>query len=124
MSGRSAVIVPIGLPAGLMAIRDQADRMAARGVPPHMTILFPFAPADTLTPDVHVALAALAARTARFVARFDHVDRRDHAVWLVPADYVLGYWWWSVLPAWDASGCARESNGDPMHGAIVAACRG
>jgi 2'-5' RNA ligase len=63
-----------------MAIRDQADRMAARGVPPHVTILFPFAPADTLTSDVHVALADLAARRAPFVARFDHVDRRDQTV--------------------------------------------
>ncbi len=86
MPGRSAVIVPITLPPDLLAVRDRADPMAARGVPPHVTVLFPFLPVDALTPDVHSALAGLAASRRRFFVRFDQVERRDQIVWLLPAD--------------------------------------
>jgi hypothetical protein len=86
MWGRSAVIVPIDLPPGLLAVRDAADRMAARGVPPHVTVLFPFLPVDALTPDVHATLADLAVKRRRFAARFDSVERRDQMVRLLPAD--------------------------------------
>jgi 2'-5' RNA ligase len=59
--------------------------MAARGVPPHVTILFPFLPVDALTPSVHAALADLAAKRRRSTAKFDSVERRDQMVWLLPA---------------------------------------
>ena len=86
MAGRSAVIVPFRIPGDLEAIRIAGDRMAARGVPPHVTILFPFLLVAALTPEVRSALAALAAQTPMFVARFDVVERRDESVWLLPAD--------------------------------------
>jgi 2'-5' RNA ligase len=86
MPGRSAVIVPIVLPPGLLAIRTRADRMAARGVPPHVTVLFPFLPADALTPEVRLALRNLAAAREPFAARFDRVECLDQMVWLLPAD--------------------------------------
>ena len=60
--------------------------MAARGVPPHVTVLFPFLPAGALTPDVHEALAELVARHQPFVTRFEEIERRGHLVWLLPAD--------------------------------------
>ncbi len=60
--------------------------MAARGVSPHVTVLFPFLPVDALTPDVHAALADLAAQRRQFAARFDSVERHDQMVWLLPAD--------------------------------------
>lgn len=84
--GRSAVIVPIELPDALGIIRASGDRMAARGVPPHVTILFPFLPADALTSVVRAALADVATHGVRFRARFDRVHRFDGIVWLLPAD--------------------------------------
>ncbi len=86
MSDRSAVIVPIALPPDLRAVRDRTDAMAARGVPPHVTVLFPFLPVSALTAAVHDALAGLVAGRHPFVVRFDQVRCRDQAVWLVPAD--------------------------------------
>ena len=86
MPDRSAVIAPIELPASLLAVRNAGDRMAARGVPAHVTILFPFLRVDALTPDVHAALAAVAGMQPQFAAGFDSVERREQAVWLLPAD--------------------------------------
>ncbi len=86
MPGRSAVIVPIALPPDLRAIRARTDRMAARGVPPHVTVLFPFLPADALNPEVQLTLRNLAAAREPFAARFDGVECLDQMVWLLPAD--------------------------------------
>ncbi len=86
MPGRSAVIVPIGIPPALAALRDAGDPMAARGVPAHVTVLFPFLPAGALTEAIRATLARLVAGHPCFVARFEHVERRDDIVWLVPAD--------------------------------------
>ena len=80
------MIVPVGIPPALAALRDAGDPMAARGVPAHVTVLFPFLPAGALTAAVRATLAGLAAASPRFIARFDHVERREHLVWLVPAD--------------------------------------
>ena len=85
MPGRSAVVVPIVLPTRLASIRDAADRMAARGVPAHVTVLFPFLAVDALTPTVRSSLTRLAANNPSFVARFSRVERREAMVWLVPA---------------------------------------
>ena len=82
----SAVIIPIALPPVLGAVRNASDAMAARGVPPHVTVLFPFVEADALTPEVHAALAAIAASNPPFIARFARVERLDTMVWLIPAE--------------------------------------
>jgi hypothetical protein len=39
--GDTAIIVPITLPEELARLRRAHDSMAARGVPAHVTILFP-----------------------------------------------------------------------------------
>jgi hypothetical protein len=83
---RSAVIVPIELPPGLQAVRDAGDPLAARGVPAHVTVLFPFLPVAALTPVVRSDLARLAARQAPFIARFSRVEAREEMVWLVSDD--------------------------------------
>lgn len=70
----------------LHALRNEHDAMAARGVPPHVTVLFPFVQADALTPDVHTALAQIAASTPRFAARFGRVEHVDTLIWLVPIE--------------------------------------
>jgi 2'-5' RNA ligase len=86
MPGRSALIVPIDLPSRLLAVRNAYDRMAARGVPPHVTVLFPFLPTAELTGEVHPSLAALAEARAPFVVRFDRVERWPDMVWLLPTE--------------------------------------
>lgn len=83
---RSAVIVPVALPARLAAVRNAHDLMAARGVPAHVTILFPFLPSDALTEDVRSTLARIAGGRRRFVARFEHAGRPDGRVWILPGD--------------------------------------
>lgn len=82
----SAVIIPIALPPVLDVVRTAWDPMAARGVPPHVTILFPFVPAAGLTPDVQAALSAIALSYPPFTARFARVQRLDSMVWLVPTE--------------------------------------
>jgi 2'-5' RNA ligase len=86
MPGRSAVIVPIALPPRLASLRDAVDPLAARGVPAHVTVLFPFLAADALTPTVRSALARSAARNPPFIARFSGVEYREEMVWLMPED--------------------------------------
>jgi len=86
MPGRSALVVPFTLPAALAATRDASDRMAARGVPAHVTILFPFVPAESLGREERAALIDIAADRSAFVVRFGAVEQRETMVWLVPSD--------------------------------------
>jgi 2'-5' RNA ligase len=63
-------------------IRLQHDSTAARGVPAHITLLFPFAEADDVDEG---ALAALFANHAAFDFVLDRVERWDDGiVWLHP----------------------------------------
>jgi hypothetical protein len=77
-------MVVIPLPASLAAARVSADPMARRGVPPHVTILFPFLAGGDLTPTVHATLVRLATARDPFVARFARFERGHQVVWLVP----------------------------------------
>ena len=70
----------------LQAVRTEHDPMAARGVPPHVTVLFPFIQGDALTRDVHTALATISASSPPFTARFARVELVDTMVWLVPSE--------------------------------------
>jgi 2'-5' RNA ligase superfamily len=85
MSLRSALIVPIELPAPLAAIRARYDATPSSGLPAHVTILFPFFPVGNLDPWVGAALTELAAAREPFQARFDQVQRQDAMIWLLPA---------------------------------------
>lgn len=80
------MIIEIELPSGLAVLRDASDQMAARGVPPHVTVLFPFMAVDALTSVVQSALARLAQQERPFVTSFARVDRPEQTVWLVPTD--------------------------------------
>jgi hypothetical protein len=82
---RSAIIVPVTLPSRLSEIREGGDRLAALGVPAHVSVLFPFLPPGRLTRAVHAALSALAAAATPFRASFRRVERRDGMIWLVPS---------------------------------------
>jgi hypothetical protein len=83
---RTAIVAPIRLPTELAAIREAADRMAARGVPAHVTVLYPFLSAAELDSTVRDQVLEVAAHSEVFVASFDRAERHDEMVWIVPAD--------------------------------------
>jgi len=73
--------VPEAEPA-VGALRLQHDGSAAKGVPAHVTILFPFAPPEQVDED---ALARLFAGFPAFDFALDRVERfDDEVVWLHP----------------------------------------
>ncbi len=80
----SAVVVRVSLPRPLARLRSRWDPVAAVGVPPHITILFPFLPAERLDPSVRVDLAEIAAGIEPFEVRFEAVARFPTVVYLVP----------------------------------------
>ena len=67
------------------SFRERYDHDAvARGIPPHVTVLFPFAPAAEMEPlDAHVR--AHAATLSCFDARLDGIGSFEEHVWLRPA---------------------------------------
>lgn len=84
LGGRSAVIVSVPLPARLRALRLQNDHNARQGIPPHVTLLFPFAPADALTRPVREDLARVAASHEPFAVAFRAVRAFRTVVYLAP----------------------------------------
>jgi hypothetical protein len=83
MPRRTALIVEVPeAEPQVGAIRWEHDTSAAKGVPAHVTILFPFADADDVDED---ALAELFARFPAFDFVLDRVERfEEGAVWLHP----------------------------------------
>jgi 2'-5' RNA ligase len=87
---RSAIVVPIRLPAGLGRIREREVEVARLGVPAHVTILSPFVPVATLDRGVSATVGEIVARTKAFDVAFTRVRRwapSDHGpgvVWLEP----------------------------------------
>jgi 2'-5' RNA ligase len=81
---RSAIIVRVPLPARLARIRGQWDWSAVRGVPGHVTILFPFVPAARLGPGIRGELAAIAASHPPFDVRFRRVGQFPGVAYLDP----------------------------------------
>jgi len=80
------VVVPEAEPA-VGELRLQHDSSAALGVPAHITILFPFAPPDSIDEG---ALADLFARFRPFDFVLDSVERFDEGVvWLHPRPSTL-----------------------------------
>ena len=97
MTRRTALIVPVpeAEPA-VGAIRLVHDSSAARGVPAHITILFPFLPAGELDDG---ALRELLARFPAFDFALDRLERFEAGhVWLHPdpswrfADLTAAIW--------------------------------
>jgi 2'-5' RNA ligase len=91
MSGsRSAVVVPIRLPAALEAIRLDHVWNAPLGVPPHVTLLFPFLKPTDLDRIVLERLATAISRTTAFEVAFTEVRHwgpdptPEGVVWLPP----------------------------------------
>lgn len=80
----TAVVVRIALPEALANIRRRHDPVAAKGVPAHVTLLFPFVPVARLTPPIRSALASIAGSMAPFDVRFADVGRFPGLLYLVP----------------------------------------
>jgi hypothetical protein len=80
----SAIIVPIALPPALDRVRRRLDLAAAVGVPAHVTILYPWLPASTLTKDTRAALDIIAGGTRGFDVRFVAARRWPGIVYLEP----------------------------------------
>lgn len=65
--------------------RQQLDPLAPLGVPPHITVLFPFVKAIDIDQDTTAKLRNLAASVRRFRFRLSHTAWFDHQVlWLAP----------------------------------------
>jgi 2'-5' RNA ligase len=80
----SAIIVRVPIPAGIERVRRRWDRAASLGVPPHVTILFPFFSPDRLEPPVRHELWAIAAAHVPFDVRFASVGRFPGLAYLAP----------------------------------------
>jgi 2'-5' RNA ligase len=80
----TAVLVPVADLSPLVdRFRATFDRSAAWGVPPHVTILYPFVP--DLSASVLARLAAAVSSVAAFDVSFDSVRWfRDELAWVAP----------------------------------------
>ena len=69
------------------ALRERLDAHAALGVPAHVTVLFPFVPADEVDGDVLERVAQVVAGVPRFPYRLGGTGWfDDRVVWLAPDD--------------------------------------
>jgi len=84
--GQTGVVVPVPAADPLVSRwRDRFDPAAASGVPPHVTIVYPFVPVDVLTADDLADLRALAAARARFTVSFRSCARFPGVLYLAPS---------------------------------------
>jgi 2'-5' RNA ligase len=109
MPRRTALIVPVPeTEPAVAAVRLAHDTSAARGVPAHITILFPFLPPEHVD---EAALAELIARFPGFDFTLDRVERFENGlVWLHPepswqfADLTAAIWQrWPEAPPYEGS---------------------
>jgi len=80
----SAIVVRIRVPAAIDRLRRARDRAARRGVPAHVTILYPFVAAPELTPAVRGQVAAIAGEFRAFEVTFATVARWPGVVYREP----------------------------------------
>ncbi|MEO8572267.1 MAG: 2'-5' RNA ligase family protein [Chloroflexota bacterium] len=80
----SAIVARVPVPPALERLRRRWDLAAGTGVPAHVTILFPFLPAEALLAEVRCDLAAIAAAQQPFDVRFERVDRFPGVVYVPP----------------------------------------
>jgi len=71
----SAIIIRARLPTGLERIRRRSVAEARRGLPAHLTLLYPFLEPGDFDPGVREAIAAVAARHPAFDYRLVAVAR-------------------------------------------------
>lgn len=85
MAAQSALAVLIPEAESLVKpFRDRFDPSAAKGMPAHVTILFPFKPPQDLTPALGRELALLFSGCPRFDVSFSNLGRFPDALYLAP----------------------------------------
>jgi 2'-5' RNA ligase len=77
----SAVIVRVSLPDALDRLRQRCVRDAVLGVPPHVTLLYPFAEPAALTTNIREAVESIAARYDSFSFRLSGPRRWPDTVY-------------------------------------------
>jgi 2'-5' RNA ligase superfamily len=82
----STILVPVPEAEPVVGhLRARLDRSANRGVPAHVTVLYPFVPPDQITAAVIARAAAAVASVPGFDCRFAVTDWfADQVVWLAP----------------------------------------
>ncbi|GLY19357.1 hypothetical protein Kisp01_63710 [Kineosporia sp. NBRC 101677] len=116
---QSALIVPIPETEPVVGpLRAELDRSAVKGVPAHVTVLYPFLPPVSLTEDVRSTLRDLFATQAPFAVDFTEVRWFGNAVaWLAPEPNMafrqLTTTVWNSFP--DTPPYAGEHDGDHPH---------
>ena len=80
----SAIVVRIRLPPPLEAVRRRFDHSAALKVPAHVTLLYPWLPAEALTRAARRTLAAIVRETRAFDVRFAATRRWPGILYLEP----------------------------------------
>ena len=80
----SAIIAATSLPSDLERLRRRGTDVAARGIPAHVTVLYPFVPPASLTLAIREVVAGIASAESRFTVRFARVERWPEVVWLAP----------------------------------------
>jgi 2'-5' RNA ligase len=84
--GQSALVVLVPEAEGLVKpFRDRFDPSAAKGMPAHITILYPFKLPHELTPALGLVLAELFARSQRFDVSLSNLGRFPDALYLAPS---------------------------------------
>ncbi len=84
MAAESAIIIPVPEAEPVVAsLRQRHDPVAARGVPAHITLLYPFAPPDQLASHVE-DLQRLCAESAAFAFSLTEVRRFPATAYLQP----------------------------------------
>ena len=78
-----AVFIPEAEPL-VKPFRDRFDPSAAKGVPAHVTVLFPFKPPSELTPAIEEVLAGLFSAVPRFNVALSRLGRFPDALHLAP----------------------------------------
>jgi 2'-5' RNA ligase len=101
--GQTALIIEVdAAEAAASPWRTAYDPVATRGVPAHITVLFPFAPSDRLDRAVLERLTELATRTPVFDFDLTSVDEFPGTVWLRPEPETpfttLTHQIWSAFP--------------------------
>ncbi len=83
--GRTAVVVTVPAAGDLVGrVRELFGPAAAVGVPPHVTVLYPWLDLDDVTDDDLVALGDLCAAVPAFDVAFERFGRFPGVLWLAP----------------------------------------
>ena len=85
MTGRTALVIAVTVAEPLVGeVRARYDPVAAHGMPPHVTVLYPFVPPPPSDEDI-AALREIAASTPAFDFTLTGVRRFSGVLWIEPA---------------------------------------